>query len=67
MDKSDILDFPEITYNFILDFPKRNIPTSFSIYDLKIYWKINITVYFFGGLSSTFVKNISVKRDKPNS
>lgn len=63
MDKSDILDFPEITYDFVFDFPKRNIPTSYSNYDLNIYWKINITVYFFGGLSSTFVKNITVKKE----
>jgi hypothetical protein len=62
-DKSDILDYPEISYDFIFDLPTENIPTSIILYDLKLYWKINITVYFLGGFTSTFVKNIDVKRE----
>ena len=62
-DKSDILDYPEISYDFIFDLPTENIPTSITLYDLKLYWKINITVYFLGGFTSTFVKNIDVKRE----
>lgn len=54
-----ILDYPELAYDFIFDFPEQIIPTSM-LGNLKFHWQINITVYFPFGLKSTFVKKIDL-------
>jgi len=62
IEKADILDFPEVKYDFIFDFPKNNFPSTFENDSISFYWEFKITVYFFLGLKSEFVKEIKVKQ-----
>lgn len=64
--KEDILDFPEVNYDFIFDFPKENLPTTFKNNSILFYWEFKITVYFFLGIKSEFIKEIKV-RQEPHS
>ena len=63
MGKENILDFPEVNYDFIFDFPKGNIPVTFDHPRVSFYWEFKITVYFFLGLKSEFVKEIKVTKE----
>lgn len=58
-----ILDFPDLAYDFIFDFPDKNIPTMMLPNDLEIEWKVDIKVYFVLGLRSKFTKLIDVSRE----
>ena len=60
----DILDFPEIAYDFTFDFPKEKIPSTFNSPHIVYYWKIYVTVYFFFILKSEFSQKIVAKRTK---
>lgn len=62
MKKYNVLDFPEVNYDFIFDFPKKNLPATFENDSVSFYWEFKITVYFFLGLKSEFVKEIKVKQ-----
>lgn len=59
--EENILDFQEVKYDFIFDLPKGNIPVTFDHPDASSYWEFKITVYFFLGLKSEFIKEIKVK------
>lgn len=58
-----ILDFPDLAYDFVFDFPDKNIPTMLLPKNLEIEWKVDIVVYFSLGLRSTFTKLIDVSRE----
>ncbi|MFK7773711.1 MAG: hypothetical protein AB8F94_16290 [Saprospiraceae bacterium] len=60
----EILDFPEITYDFIFDFPKENIPPTFNHSYLKTYWEFKVTVFYIFWLKSEFTKKIKVSKEK---
>ena len=56
----EILDVPELAYDFVFDFPKEAIPTSLNLRDARIIWRVHIVVYFALGLTSHFVKDVEV-------
>jgi len=62
-----ILDYPELAYDFIFDFPKEELPTTLNVKDLKFTWEIFIAVYFPFGLKSVFIKEIHVVREFENN
>ena len=64
--EENVLDFQEVNYDFTFDFPQGNLPTTFDHPNVSSYWEFKITVYFFLGLKSEFVKEIKVAQ-KPLS
>ncbi|MFK8004792.1 MAG: hypothetical protein AB8H03_00410 [Saprospiraceae bacterium] len=64
--EENVLDFQEVNYDFVFNFPKRNLPATFDHPNISTYWEFKITVYFILGLKSEFVKEIKVKRVPAN-
>lgn len=64
--EESVLDFQEVNYDFTFDFPKRNLPITFEHPNVSSYWEFKITVNFFLGLKSEFIREIKVKQVPTN-